>query len=204
MNREDRPIRNLVFYGDSNTYGYDPADFYENRYPACRRWTTIVSEALQDSFRVFAEGMNGRTIPDITRSRGYLARLIEKVKDDGILCTILGTNDILAVMHPDASTAVRKMEQYIHFLLQYLRPEQILIIAPPPSGKEDSADPFWRAAFSESLKMNRGFRLLAAEYGAHFADAAEWDISLSYDLVHFSEAGHQIFAREMISLIRTL
>ena len=55
--------RQIIFYGDSNTYGYDPADPYLQMFPYDARWTTIVSKNLQDHFQVLAEGMNGRTLP---------------------------------------------------------------------------------------------------------------------------------------------
>ncbi len=196
--------RNIVFYGDSNTWGYDPADPYERRYPSDRRWTTIVSETLREDFQVFPEGMNGRTLPDLAREQPYLLSLIGKVKDNGILCTMLGTNDIVLTMHSDASAPVRRMEQYLRYLMQHLKPEQILIIAPPLIGREDTADPFLRACFMESRKMNAGFMTLASKCGAVSADASLWEIEPAFDLVHFSEKGHQKFAEKMIQLLRSL
>ncbi len=56
-------LRQIIFYGDSNTYGYDPADPYRQMFPYDARWTTIVSKNLKDHFQVLAEGMNGRTLP---------------------------------------------------------------------------------------------------------------------------------------------
>ena len=38
--------RQILFYGDSNTYGYDPADPYENRYPEEECWINILCEKL--------------------------------------------------------------------------------------------------------------------------------------------------------------
>lgn len=55
----------MIFYGDSNTYGYDPADLAENRYPDADRWTTIVSKQLSENYQVFPEGLNGRQLPDL-------------------------------------------------------------------------------------------------------------------------------------------
>ena len=105
--------RQIIFYGDSNTYGYDPADPYDRRYPYEERWTTIVSENLKDLFQVIPEGMNGRMLPEISYEQSYLKKLIHLAGRDGILCTMLGTNDILLTMHPDASSPVGKMEHYI-------------------------------------------------------------------------------------------
>ena len=43
--------------------------------------------------------------------------------------------------------------------------------------------------------MNESFRDLALEKGVSFADAAEWQVELAFDKVHFSEAGHEVFGR---------
>ena len=49
----------IVAYGDSNTWGYDPAA--GARFPAGVRWTGVMSAALGADFRVIEEGLNGRT-----------------------------------------------------------------------------------------------------------------------------------------------
>ena len=64
--------RKLLIYGDSNTYGYDPADYYESRYPVEIGWTTILQELLGNGWRVLPEGMNGRTLPDLRYDRERL------------------------------------------------------------------------------------------------------------------------------------
>ena len=48
--------------------------------------------------------------------------------------------------------------------------------------------------FEQSLKMNSGFKDLAKEYGALFADAENWQVELAFDHVHFSSKGHRAFA----------
>ncbi len=82
--------RNLIFYGDSNTYGYDPADLAENRYPDADRWTTIISTHLSATFRICPEGLNGRQFPDLKYDQGYLISLVKMVEENGIFCTMLG------------------------------------------------------------------------------------------------------------------
>ena len=84
--------RVVVFYGDSNTYGYDPADPYEQRLPYLKRWTTVVSRNLKGYWQVIPEGMNGRTIPAMPEGSPYLIKLPSLARGDGILCTMLGTN----------------------------------------------------------------------------------------------------------------
>lgn len=194
----------LIFYGDSNTYGYDPADLYENRYPVFQRWTTMVSEAVSDDFEIFPEGMNGRKLPDMRLEQPFLQSLIDRIKDGGILCTMLGTNDLLCRTRPDADIPIGWMERYLDHLRQYLTPRQILIIAPPLVGTPEETDAYVRACRSENRRMNDAFKVLAQQCGASFADASAWGIELSPDMVHFSEAGHRTFAQEMIRLLEEI
>ena len=196
--------RRVIFYGDSNTYGYDPADLADMRYSWSQRWTSIAAERLKGQFEVIPEGMNGRKLPDICSEQRYLEQLISLTGQDGILCTMLGTNDILLTIDPDAGIPIRKMENYVGHMKEHLQQRQILVIAPVPIGNSNTPDPLYRNYFSESRKMNDAFRSIALKEGVLFAEAAEWDISLAYDQVHFSVEGHRQFAERIISLLRSL
>ena len=144
--------------------------------------------------------MNGRQLPDLRYDGGRIRKLCEPLSRRDIFAVMLGTNDVLLTLDPDARTAVRKMEQFLRFLTEIRDKEGILIIAPPHIGgssREAVKDPLYRRYHEESLKMNRGFAGLAEKAGIHFLDAADWDIELCFDLVHFSEAGHRGFAEKL-------
>ena len=49
----------IVAFGDSNTWGYDPAT--GGRYPRAQRWPSVLQRELGAEFEVIAEGLNGRT-----------------------------------------------------------------------------------------------------------------------------------------------
>ena len=196
--------RKVIFYGDSNTYGYDPAHPYECRFPSAQRWTAIVSRHFQSELKVIPEGMNGRRIPDVRYEQSYLRELLDSTGDSGLFCMMLGTNDILSTMEPDAGEAVRRMDSCQEYLLRYLKPGQILIIAPPPVGSAEDPDPVIRGYFTESVRMNVEFGKMAGARGIGFADAAGWGIELSYDQVHFSAEGHRVFAEKMTELLELI
>lgn len=56
-------MKTMIFYGDSNTYGYDPRFYIPGRYPKGVRWTSIVEQCFVSKARVVAAGENGRSIP---------------------------------------------------------------------------------------------------------------------------------------------
>lgn len=193
--------RRLVFYGDSNTYGYDPRDFSGWRYPADSIWVSLVAEALRDEFDVENEGVNGRRIP-VARLYSYDAELIRSLSENDIFAVMLGTNDILMNIEPDADRAIEAMDEFIKFITEQEHHPEILIIAPPCIGQENDADPIFLRFYRECVKMNEGFRRIAERRKTAFADASHWGIEMSFDRCHFSEEGHRIFAKHMISFLK--
>ena len=49
----------IVAFGDSNTWGSDPAT--GGRLPRAQRWPTVMQNELGPGFEVVAEGLRGRT-----------------------------------------------------------------------------------------------------------------------------------------------
>ena len=106
---------NILCYGDSNTYGYDPRPDSGGRYPADCRWVDIL--AAGTGWKIQNVGRNGRTIPC-----GPI------VIPEGIDLTIvmLGTNDLLQGNRADVVAA--RMETF----LSSTAPHPVFLIAPPP------------------------------------------------------------------------
>ena len=52
---------NVICFGDSNTYGYDPRGYFGGRYDAGSRWVDILAE--ETGWTVCNIGQNGREIP---------------------------------------------------------------------------------------------------------------------------------------------
>ena len=202
MNLENQK-RKILFYGDSNTYGYDPADFMSGRYPLEQIWTSIVAEALGPEWQVINQGMNGRQIPYGPVGFSYLETLLKKLGRSDILAVMLGTNDILLTDRPDAGAAILKMDGLLDWLAKRHPAESTLLIAPPQVGREDGPGALYLRFREEIRKMNDGFKLLAEQYGVRFADASLWDIDLASDWDHFSELGHRQFASEILKVLRS-
>ena len=49
----------VLCYGDSNTFGQ--SDCTDERLPYAQRWTSVLQQALGETFIVMPEGLNGRT-----------------------------------------------------------------------------------------------------------------------------------------------
>ena len=187
----------ILIFGDSNTYGYDPADLWEKRYPQEKRWTYLLQQMDPDKWEIVPEGMNGRQLPDLKYDAARIHRMVSTLQQGDLFAVMLGTNDILLTMDPDADIAIAKMRRFLEFLTKEMEASDILIIAPPYIGREDIRDPLYRRYYRESRRMNEGFKNLADAFRVLFVDAGAWEVELSADLVHLSENGHRQFADRM-------
>ena len=194
----DMKTSKLLLYGDSNTYGYDPRGMLGMRYPEDIRWTTLVSRALSGRYDVIAKGMNGRELPSLPRDVRILENLTDSLKENDIFFIMLGTNDILLTNHPDASVAVNKMEKILGWIKSESRPFSTIVIGPPLI--EDSIGDM-RAYHVESRRMNDGYEKLCSQYGVTYYDAAAWNVPLTFDGVHISEEGQEVFAQKLLETI---
>ena len=191
-------MKKILFYGDSNTYGYDPRGFFGGRYAKEEIWTSLVAKAMEGAAEIRNEGMNGRTLPDERQYR-YLLELLEDLHEEDLFVVMLGTNDLL--MSFDATEPLLRMEAFLQWFVRLPRRPQMMIIAPPYCGRPDGNDRMLRLFYCESIRMNEGYRELADRYSARFADAGCWNVPMAYDAVHFSEEGHKVFAEEILKLL---
>ncbi len=193
----------ILCFGDSNTYGYDPADYYSYSYPETKRWTSVAGDILGSGYRIINEGLNGRMLPDMRYHAEYVDDLASELVAGDIFCMMLGTNDLLMQNSPDAAVPVGRLKAF----LEHIKPIadesafSVLIIAPVPIGRQLDGDDRY---YAESVRMNEGFRIAAKEYGVLFADAALWQVELAFDKVHFSEKGHEVFGRHFAKLIKEI
>lgn len=176
---------NIICFGDSNTYGYDPRGYFGGRYDADCRWVDIL--AAETGWTISNMGQNGREIP--------VAALAFPVDTD-LLIVMLGTNDLLQGRSPEQ--AAERLERFLSVIS--MDRSKILLIAPPPMAMGE-----WVPSpqlIEDSRTFARLCQSLAEWLGIRFADAGKWDISLAYDGVHFTEQGHKAFAAGLLEELK--
>ena len=176
---------NVICFGDSNTYGYDPRSYLGDRYDVDSRWVDILAE--ETGWTVRNLGENGREIPTVAPS--FPA-------DTDLLIVMLGTNDLLQGKSPEQ--AAERLEQFLSGIS--LNRSKILLIAPPPV-KRGAWVPN-QQLIDDSRTFAQLCHALAAQMGIRFADAGKWDILLAYDGVHFTEQGHRTFAAGLLEELK--
>lgn len=176
---------NVICFGDSNTYGYDPRSWLGGRYGADSRWVDIL--AAKTGWTVRNMGSNGREIPEIAP---------DFPPGTDLLIVMLGSNDLLQGHGPEE--AAGKLE---HFLSGLSLPrERVLLIAPPPMRRGEWVPD--QRLIDSSRTFARCCGDLTGRLCIRFANAGDWDIALAYDGVHFTEQGHRAFAAGLLEVLK--
>lgn len=170
---------NVICFGDSNTWGYDPRSYFGERYDS--PWPELLAE--KTGWNICNWGENGREIP---RTGMHIPETTD------LLIIMLGTNDLLQLRSPEE--ACGKMERFL--VSQHQPRQKILLIAPPPMKPGQWVQDQKRIA--ASLSLAKQYRTLAERLGVRFADAGQWNIPLAFDGVHLTEEGHRAFAEGLI------
>lgn len=205
---------NVLFYGDSNTWGFDPVTTLRYPYPA--RWTTVCARLLGDDYNCIPAGMNGRsTIFDdpLKGARNGLTGLdyeLQSHKPLDLAVVMLGTNDL---KYTDAAGAAAGMEKLVQSILTANQrfhlsspvfPEpgaHILLVSPVllmdhvGGGADDVA---------QSRHLAPLYRAIADRYSLYFMDAADCAEASETDGVHLGPEGHQKLGRAMAEKIREI
>ena len=201
-------MKTILFFGDSNTYGYDPRSFFGDRFSPDIRWTSRLSAAAEKEWKVLAEGMNGREIPSGKYELQHVFSLLREGmqgRSPDWFAVMLGTNDLFST-YPDfsADTVAKKMARFLDEIIAASPQVSILLIAPPAIGREGASSLEEQLLYTESLQLGLLYEKLAAQRGLAFINTAGWNIPLGFDGVHFSEKGHRVFADQMLKVLSAI
>jgi lysophospholipase L1-like esterase len=207
-------MKKALFYGDSNTYGYDPAGFMGGRYPRQERWTTILQENLSQTWEIRADGMPGRSLPSVGYEWDYLRSVLRQETPLELFAVMLGSNDILGTLRPNAEKTAARMNDFISFVTDFTgEATQFLLIAPPriELSEESFSEPYVcgdkshaQIYFEEGEKLAAYYEELSELRNILFADASKWELDFAFDGVHLSERGHALFAEKMTEVLRKI
>ena len=186
----------VLCFGDSNTYGFDPRDFFGGRYDAQNRWCDLLAQ--HTGWQVINCGENGRMIPADTWAYRELEHLMQKNTPVDLLLIMLGTNDILLQNQTDVRQISIKMERVLTFMKGNFPQSKILLVTPPRVAipAPDLCD----AVANLAVEYNN----LTIKHNILYCDANKWPLPLACDGVHLSEAGHRMFAAKMKECLQEL
>ncbi len=203
----------VVAFGDSNTYGHDPAT--GGRFAPDVRWTGVAQRALGSAYRLIEEGQGGRTtvyddpVEPYRRGLDYLPPcLMSHAPIDAIVIS-LGINDTKARFSASpgdiASGAGRLIEVVIR---SDAGPNgsspKVLLVAPPPTTKLTGFAEMFAGSAEKSRALGARYEALAKLTDVGFLDAGAVIHCSDLDGIHYEADQHEKLGTAIAGAVRKL
>ena len=214
-------MRNILCYGDSNTWGYDPLWQARGkvywRHPWEDRWTGVVQRLLGDDFRVIEEGFGGRTlgvddpVAPFRNGRTVFPMLLESHQPLALVVILLGTNDTKAYLARTAEQIAADAGKLIEIARssgtgwQGGAPD-VLLLCPPAHHERVRLGVFDGEFDQSSIDRQQAlapmFQKTAQEYGAFFLDPQVK--ACEADGIHLDRQAHALLGARAADAIREI
>ena len=198
-------MKRILAFGDSNTWGYDPAT--RERYYKDIRWTGLLQNALGDDAVILEEGLCGRTtvFDDTNRSgrNGFAAlpAIMKAVKPIDTAILMLGTNDCKRAFGASSEVIAVGMKLCVAKLSEFVKPENILLISPIFLEEAALNSSYDRRSLSVSRELKQAYREIANSYGTAFLAASDVAKASEIDGEHLTEDGHRALYEAVYKII---
>jgi lysophospholipase L1-like esterase len=204
-------MADIVVFGDSNTWGFDPAT--GTRFAPGTRWTGVMAAALGDAHRVIEEGLNGRTTvfldpiePD-RRGADYLPPCLRSHAPLDLIVIALGCNDMKARFNVSAAEIAYGAERLVMLALAEPvgpkgRPPRVLLVAPPPVAKLTGFADMFRGAEAKSRDLAQRYAEVAERRAIGFVDAGQFVHCSDLDGIHYEADQHAVLGKAMAEAAR--
>ena len=215
MERKTVSMKNILCYGDSNTFGFT---LHGGRHPYDVRWTGRLQLALGPAYRVIEEGCGGRTTVfedpiDLGRNgRTSLPVCLASHNPLDLVILMLGTNDMKHYFQNNAWSIGQGVAQLLHLIQTYpyapnYSAPKVLAVSPIHIGPDVAHSPF--GSFQpEAIEISKGLaaeiRRVAEQAGCAFFDAAAVAGPCDEDSIHMDAANHAALARALEPLVHQL
>lgn len=193
-------MKTVVCFGDSNTWGLDPAT--GDRFASELRWTGVLQRGLGPGVRVIEEGLNDRTtnvddpvVPDRNGATHLPSRLLSHRPID-LLVLMLGTNDLKARFQRSASDIAESAARLAGIARGSLcgprgQPVSTLLVAPPPVREIGLCAEMFAGAEAKARRLGSLYPQFAAWFGAQSFDAGAVAQVSELDGVHLDADSHR-------------
>jgi len=194
---------NILCYGDSNTYGFDPEN--GSRFDKKTRWTGILAELLDSSCSIIEAGMNNRTgffqNPDgIEQSGSIHLPLYLKTCPKIDICVLgLGANDLQFIFNINEDVVEKGLKRLISYIKEYSKEAEIILVTPPILC-ENLLDGYFACQFDEksienSKKIKPIYKKVAENENCKLIEIDKFVTPSEVDGLHFSAESHKIIGK---------
>jgi len=210
-------MKNVLCFGDSNTWGYSPQD--GDRHPPEIRWTGVLQKSLGANYRVIEEGLNGRTTfineegedaRPLRSGSDVLQIILESHRPLDFVIIMLGTNDLKLEFDLSVEEIALGVKELCETIInsEYLTDNvpQILLISPTHIGSTimPEQEEFFSQAREKSYLFSEHYEKVASDLGIHFLDAAKIVEPSEGEGVHWDADQHIKFGEKLKVVIEKI
>ncbi len=207
-------MKTILCYGDSLTWGYDPAT--GNRIARDKRWPGVLRNDLGDDYFVIEEGLNGRTTlwddplhGGYKNGMKYLIPCLASHRPVDIVILFLGTNDLKTRFSLSAAEIARSIRVLVDLILKsqagpYENAPEILLVAPPPITELSNFAEEFESGKAKSRLFGQYYKQIAEEYNTYFLDASEVVVTSDLDGIHLDVDEHRKLGHVITHKVRKI
>lgn len=203
-------MQHILCFGDSNTYGYKPDG--TGRFLEGVRWTSLLQQKLGSDYKIYEEGLCGRTtifqdaLREGRRGLDWIGTAVETHSPLDLVIIMLGTNDCKARYGASAEVIAKGLERVIDKAREKaVTPFDLLVISPIHLGRgvgEEGFDTeFNEVSEAISKKLAREYQKVAIQKGAYFLDASAVATPSVTDREHLDEKGHKALFEAVYQIV---
>ncbi|MCD7060982.1 SGNH/GDSL hydrolase family protein [Pelagibacterium xiamenense] len=209
-------MKTILAYGDSLTFGADPAGGPRHAYED--RWPTRLEAGLAGKARVIAEGLGGRTTvfddfssPADRNGARTLPTLLSSHQPIDCVVIMLGTNDMKSYICGSALGAAMGMKRLAEIVRTHpydatAPVPEVVLVAPPHCIATEHADlsTMFRHGMTESPDLAGHYERVARDTGCTFFDAASVAKASPLDGVHLDAANTRAIGDALAPVVSKL
>ena len=209
---------NILCFGDSNTWGYDPAT--QTRFSNNIRWTGVLQNLLGNNFNIIEEGLNGRTTNinereehalgyyrDFRSSMDLVSILIETNSPIDLVVVMLGTNDLKNNFNQSSDDISTNMKLVCEAIINndYFNSKTIILVSPTHINESSPnlLDSFIGTA-EKSKSLAKLYKKIADDLDLFFMDASQSVKTNQIDGLHWDAMQHSDFANSIFNKIKSI
>ena len=210
-------MRNILCYGDSNTWGCIPVEGSEpaRRFPPAQRWPGVLQRELGDAYWVVESGLNARTtvwedpLEPHRNGRELLLPTLLTHQPLDVVIIMLGTNDLKHRINDSAAEIAAGAGMLADIVAgSGCGPNgsapQALLVCPPPIALVDELDDEFEGGEEKSRQLTGHFATIAEARSCAFFDAGAVVASSDVDGVHLDESAHARLGEAIAEHVRLL
>ena len=203
-------MKKILCYGDSNTWGCSPVD--STRFDENTRWPMVMSAILGNDFLLLEEGLNGRTVLNLSHDNymlngiEYTDSLIERHCPIDILLLCLGLNDVFIFEEVTVNEILSGIEKIINTVNNFQSkhghniPETVIMSPPMFNGNVEWANVI-ELQINKLKTLPEAYKRLSIEKNSHFFNTSGYVTGSIIDGSHIDGGSHILLGEKIAEFI---